>query len=286
MDIIFKNYFNCEGKANRKEFWLFILNSAVFIFVICFGGLLFIRDFLSYILLELFPYYETLFFLPVIFLSMTIFPLFLACPLINLCIRRLHDIGWNAGILFVIIFTLPLGLILLFFIGVIPGKEEEKQDMEKDKKKKLIINAIIILILLLICYIFSLVTLKSVESLNKAKEEKALIIKDIAESELKYFKQNKDFLYIDKTDTNDILGINIKDSEKFNNFSCVPVTERNKSFVIDKNKESKRVEIQLWNKPDTRDKQSGNQTYVCIILDDDGKQTKLLYRSVNLNSSN
>lgn len=276
-DIIFKNYFNCEGKANRKEFWLFILNSIVFILL-----MFFLSYFAMRLLIPIFPYYEFLFFVPiVIFLTFIVLPLLLLCPLINLFIRRLHDIGWNTGVIFVIILMLPLGLILSIFIGLIPGKEEANQNIEINKKEKVIINAIIIFIVLLICYIFSYFPLKSIENLNKIAVNRTLIINKIVESELKYFEQNNNFLYIDKTDSNDILDVSIKGSEFFDEFSCVPVTDQNKSFVVDKNKDCKRVEIQVWTKHNIKDKNPKSKSYVCVVLNDDGTQTKSLYRSMN-----
>ena len=99
MDIIFKQYFEFNGRECRKTFWLFILN------------ILIVNLALDYISAG--------------FLSM-ILSILIFFPFLGLIVRRFHDIdfsGWWVLLAFIPI----LGFIALIVFGCIPGTEGENK---------------------------------------------------------------------------------------------------------------------------------------------------------------
>ncbi|MBR3655211.1 MAG: DUF805 domain-containing protein [Elusimicrobia bacterium] len=98
-DIIFKQYFEFNGRECRKTFWLFILN------------ILIVNLALDYISAG--------------FLSM-ILSILIFFPFLGLIVRRFHDIdfsGWWVLLAFIPI----LGFIALIVFGCIPGTEGENK---------------------------------------------------------------------------------------------------------------------------------------------------------------
>lgn len=103
--VIFKNFFNFEGRASRPEFWWFFL----FNFIVC------------VIFALLTPLAPT-----VLTVISGIYSLAVLFPGLGLFVRRMHDInksGWN--ILFALI---PLvGAIILIIFLVKPGNAAENK---------------------------------------------------------------------------------------------------------------------------------------------------------------
>ena len=82
----FKNYAKCDGRANRKEFWLFTLFHYIFLFVFALLDAyfeLYPSDYIDYGWISIF------------------YILISACPNICLQVRRLHDVGKSGSWWFV-----------------------------------------------------------------------------------------------------------------------------------------------------------------------------------------
>ncbi|MEX1013941.1 MAG: DUF805 domain-containing protein [Candidatus Paceibacterota bacterium] len=93
--IPFKKYIDFEGRANRMEFWTFILVNLV----------------ISAILANIFPYLGSLFSLAII------------VPSIAVSVRRLHDVGQSGWLLLVGLIPL-IGLIILIYFFVQESQSE------------------------------------------------------------------------------------------------------------------------------------------------------------------
>jgi uncharacterized membrane protein YhaH (DUF805 family) len=87
--ISFKKYVDFEGRANRREFWTFILVNLV----------------ISAILANFLPYLGSLFSLVII------------VPTVAVSVRRLHDVGQSGWMLLVGLIPL-IGLIILIYFYV------------------------------------------------------------------------------------------------------------------------------------------------------------------------
>jgi len=86
---VLKNYVNFNGRARRREYWLFVLANIIVAFVVGFiAGLI---------------------KLPILG---TIYSLAVLLPGIAVCIRRLHDIG-KSGLWYLLIFVPLVGAIVL-----------------------------------------------------------------------------------------------------------------------------------------------------------------------------
>lgn len=85
----FKNYAKCDGRATRKEYWLFVLFDCLFTFVF----LLIDAYFALYpkIVTGYYVYYFNYGYLTLIYMLVS------ACPAICLQVRRLHDVGKSGG---------------------------------------------------------------------------------------------------------------------------------------------------------------------------------------------
>ena len=277
-DIIFKNYFNAAGRATRKEFWFFTLNVAFICFLLVsalavsfllmfsnikrlvadpssIGSLSMIQMKITYILT---------------FLTLGI-PLLLAFPYLNLAVRRLHDINFSSW--WLLLYLIPqIGTLVILIFMCIPGtKGENRYDVEPGTKKFGFASLAIILITLAMLTFFIYIG-KYMHDRIEGKGEQ--LVDQIAQAELKYFEQNNDFLYVDKTDSNDILDINLQNNLFYNEFSCTTVTGMKNAFTLD-DKSSKQVEIRVWERPGKRDKESGKEKYMYIIMNDKGSKTKI-----------
>ena len=103
VDVIKTKYAKFDGRASRKEFWMFVLFNFVISFVLGF----------------------VLSFLHLGFLS-TIYSIAVLVPSIAVGIRRLHDInksGWWA----LLWFAFCIGWIALIVLHIMPGDEGENQ---------------------------------------------------------------------------------------------------------------------------------------------------------------
>lgn len=99
-DIIFKHYFDFNGRATRKVFWLFTLNMFIINFIL---GV--ISDGLTLNML----------------ISLLVF-----LPSLGLMVRRLHDI--NASGWWVLLGFIPaIGEIILIILACIPGTVGENK---------------------------------------------------------------------------------------------------------------------------------------------------------------
>lgn len=101
---VIKNYAVFRGRARRKEYWMFILFSAIFAFVIAFlEPFLGAEDILS-----------------------TIYSLFLLLPSLAVTVRRLHDTGRSGW--WVLISLIPLiGAIVLLVFTVLDSEPGENK---------------------------------------------------------------------------------------------------------------------------------------------------------------
>ena len=99
-----KNYANFNGRARRKEYWMFVLANMIVSFVVGFiVGLVGAPEFIAYI-----------------------YSLAVLVPGIAVCVRRLHDIG-KSGVWYFINFIPCIGsiwLLVLMCQDSMPGDNE------------------------------------------------------------------------------------------------------------------------------------------------------------------
>lgn len=279
-DIIFKKVFDFTGRATRKEFWLFTLNlliSLSLIYAFIYFDLPKITPEIFNKALHAYPSYDTIIFLKIIFVLMLLSPILFVLPFINLLARRLHDIGLSAKFLFLAVLLIRYAWIFPVFvcvIGCIPGKKNknkyDSQDIKKNTIKKIFFNGTIFLLILLFLIVFIMTIVKPTQ---RRKADCNRIINDIAQAELKYFEQNNDFLYVNKTDNNGILNINLQNDDGFDTFSCT---------VNRDNIENKSVEIRLWaKKNEENEKKKFKNTrhiYVYATQYQNGQLSKILIK--------
>lgn len=87
IEVVFNNYLNFQGRARRKEFWMFTLVHVIICFALYFVGKIAL---ISYLVLTV-------------------------CPAVGVGIRRLHDTGRNG--LWVLAANVPLlGFIYFYFM--------------------------------------------------------------------------------------------------------------------------------------------------------------------------
>ena len=112
-NVVFNNYANFEGRARRREYWLFYLANAI-IYLILFLSYCLCRCLGSSIYMDIFC------------LVLLLFNLVLFIPNLALSVRRLHDTnrsGW-----WVLISLIPtIGTIIFFVFSVLPGTEGENE---------------------------------------------------------------------------------------------------------------------------------------------------------------
>lgn len=102
-----KNYFETDGRANRKEYWYFLL------FSIIISTFLTILDILLKLTYQI-PGQD-------IQILSAIYTILVLCPSVTIQIRRLHDIGksWKW---FLLNFIPVIGWIILFFFHIRPSQ--------------------------------------------------------------------------------------------------------------------------------------------------------------------
>ncbi len=109
-----KNYFNFEGRASRKEFWLFFLG--IFIFACAIATLSFFLE-----------QREGENLRPIIFgieiFTEYIFPLILIAPYLAVTIRRLHDTN-RSGTWLILQFIPIVGQIWMIILLCIKGNQK------------------------------------------------------------------------------------------------------------------------------------------------------------------
>ena len=119
LDILRNHYADFDGRARRKEYWMFALvNIGVYLSVSAVAGIL------SWM-------WEPLGWLPM--LAYLVFALAVAVPSLALTVRRLHDTGKTGWL--VLIGLIPLvGLVLLYFMILEgdPGPNEYGPDPKSD----------------------------------------------------------------------------------------------------------------------------------------------------------
>ena len=98
--VLKENYVNCEGRARRYEFWMFVLFEFIVGVVVGFIVGLLIR-LLGIQSLSFLIYVPDLVFL---------------CPSISLFVRRLHDTGKTGYYIFLVSIPFIGGIILLIFM--------------------------------------------------------------------------------------------------------------------------------------------------------------------------
>jgi len=100
------NYVNFEGRARRKEFWMFVLaNVVVSIVLSMLGGI--ISSWISNILSMIYSFAILL-------------------PSIAVGVRRLHDLG-KSGWLYLLILIPIVGAIILIYWSAQPGQTGENE---------------------------------------------------------------------------------------------------------------------------------------------------------------
>lgn len=88
-NIVLNNYANFEGRARRKEYWMFGLINFLIFFVLCF--------------LSLIPYLGIIFSI-----LWGIFMLGIMVPSVAVAIRRMHDVGKSGWYMFIPIYSFIL----------------------------------------------------------------------------------------------------------------------------------------------------------------------------------
>jgi uncharacterized membrane protein YhaH (DUF805 family) len=106
---VMREYANFEGRARRKEYWMFTLFSTIFAMAALLLDLLIMNEFNS--------------FLPVIVM---VYGLVLIIPSIAVTIRRLHDTG-NSGWMYLVSFIPLIGGIWLLVLTILDSTYGENQ---------------------------------------------------------------------------------------------------------------------------------------------------------------
>jgi len=120
IECVTKNYCNFNGRANRKEFWLFYLMSVFFSLTLD----------LSYLpLLSLFSGWGT--FRVVVIILINIAHLALIIPGLAVGVRRLHDTNRSGWFLFVSLIPL-VGLIWFIVVLCLKGTKDENKYSQVD----------------------------------------------------------------------------------------------------------------------------------------------------------
>lgn len=99
---VLKNYANFNGRARRREYWLFALTNSIVIGILSILGAYLDLPFISYI-----------------------YALAVIIPSIAVCIRRLHDID-KSGKWFLISFVPIIGTIWLFILCCMDSDTDNK----------------------------------------------------------------------------------------------------------------------------------------------------------------
>lgn len=274
-DIIFKNYFNCAGRADRKTFWLFTLNAFIVVFTVM---ALYLLGFSSLVISLKNNFASTtdslskipliIIILPTI-LSITV-PVLLVFPFLNLAIRRLHDANFSAW--WLLLYLLPyIGGIIMIIFMCLPGTQgPNKYDVEPGTKKFGFGSLIIVLAFLF--FISAMFLFAKFLSDSQEYEGKALLEK-VGQAQIEYFEKNNNFFYTEKNTGNDTLGIDMSDSIFYNGFSCTTLSKRDKFLIDDSYDRNKHVKLIVWEKPSRGDERTGKQRYMYLIMNEDGTST-------------
>ncbi len=274
-DIIFKNYFNCAGRADRKTFWLFTLNAFIVVFTVM---ALYFLGFSSLVISLKNNFASTtdslskipliIIILPAI-LSITV-PVLLVFPFLNLAIRRLHDANFSAW--WLLLYLLPyIGGIIMIIFMCLPGTQgPNKYDVEPGTKKFGFGSLIIVLAFLF--FISAMFLFAKFLSDSQEYEGKALLEK-VGQAQIEYFEKNNNFFYTEKNTGNDTLGIDMSDSIFYNGFSCTTLSKRDKFLIDDSYDRNKHVKLIVWEKPSRGDERTGKQRYMYLIMNEDGTST-------------
>lgn len=116
-----KNYVNFKGRARRKEYWMFVLFSVIFLVAaLVLGGILFQSEETAMI-----PYY--------------IVALLLFLPSLAVCVRRLHDIG-KSGWWYLMGFIPVVGYFILIYFFVKDGEKGTNKYGPNPKEIETIVN--------------------------------------------------------------------------------------------------------------------------------------------------
>ncbi len=122
LNVLQKKYFSISGRANRKQYWLFILFSFI-IHILLIIASIFSELFISIIDPSGFVSFYFAILSAVLEIALNI-ALFL--PSVTIGIRRLHDIDWSGW--WMLLFLIPfIGGIMLFILMLIPGTEGENR---------------------------------------------------------------------------------------------------------------------------------------------------------------
>ncbi|CAD0001927.1 DUF805 domain-containing protein [Flavobacterium chungangense] len=85
--VVFENYANFNGRARRKEYWMFFLMHIIIVFVLAFvAGLI----------------------SPALMIIINIYSLAVLVPIIGVGVRRMHDVGKSGWFILIPIYSLIL----------------------------------------------------------------------------------------------------------------------------------------------------------------------------------
>ncbi|HEX8017301.1 MAG TPA: DUF805 domain-containing protein [Flavobacterium sp.] len=85
--VVFENYANFNGRARRKEYWMFFLMHIIIVFVLAFAaGLI----------------------SPALMIIINIYTLAVLVPIIGVGVRRMHDVGKSGWFILIPIYSLIL----------------------------------------------------------------------------------------------------------------------------------------------------------------------------------
>ena len=129
---IFENFMNFNGRASRKEYWLFNLSSFIIVITLNFPFLAwcFYNNFTSEI-----PQMPAIFNLLYIFLI--IYLLIIFVPSFAICVRRLHDIKKSGYLALLEFIPIVSEVILLYFLlqdSINEDNEYDNYSKFNDKK--------------------------------------------------------------------------------------------------------------------------------------------------------
>ncbi len=117
----YKNYANCNGRATRKEFWLFYL------FVNAVGLILWLLAYASAAALGYFSAHpsDNIFRFIVLFLPFILFIIPSTVPVYAVGARRLHDAGFSAWLQILIV--IPYASLVVIILWCLKSKHGDNQ---------------------------------------------------------------------------------------------------------------------------------------------------------------
>ncbi|QCK16729.1 DUF805 domain-containing protein [Mangrovivirga cuniculi] len=114
---VLKNYANFNGRARRKEYWMFVLFNFIFTLIT--------------LAIDAAIMYQFSFFIPVLTIA---YSLAMMIPSIAVAIRRLHDVGKSGG--YFLLAFLPIANIYYIILLLTAGEPNKNMFGEDPKNEK------------------------------------------------------------------------------------------------------------------------------------------------------